>query len=121
MKIGLGIIIRDHHGFVLALSTQRVDGHFTVQVVEALGILCRLQFAKDSGLLPATLGLDALSVVNEVNLNASSLVDVSLIVFYIKDILSLFPCSSVSYIPRLANKAAHVMAHFVLSVKADCF
>ncbi|KAL5759673.1 hypothetical protein ACOSQ2_018511 [Xanthoceras sorbifolium] len=59
-KIGLRIIVRDHHGSILASSAQCVEASFTAQIAEALGILRGLQFVKESGLLPATLESDAL-------------------------------------------------------------
>ncbi|KAL5741991.1 hypothetical protein ACOSP7_028723 [Xanthoceras sorbifolium] len=46
-----------------AVDSQQMEGCFSVAIAEALGVLRRLQFACDSGLLPAILETDSQVVV----------------------------------------------------------
>ncbi|KAL5834741.1 hypothetical protein ACOSQ3_014336 [Xanthoceras sorbifolium] len=116
---GLGIVIRDHNGAALVSSAQYLGSAFPVHLAEAIGVLRGLLFAKDSGLLPATLESDALGVVKVVN-SAPTLADLGLIILDIQNVLSLFPGSNVVFVPRLANEAAHILTEFAMSVEDDC-
>ncbi|KAL5826763.1 hypothetical protein ACOSQ3_018604 [Xanthoceras sorbifolium] len=78
--IGLGIIIRDSAGVVLASSAQRIASPFPPPLAEALGILRGLIFAKESGLLPTALESDALAIVNAI-CAPPSLADLGILVF----------------------------------------
>ncbi|KAL5842736.1 hypothetical protein ACOSQ3_013339 [Xanthoceras sorbifolium] len=116
--IGLGIVIRNHAGVVLAAAAQRVRQPFSVQVAEATGILQGLLLAKFLGLLPASLESDSLSVVNDIH-HASYLANLGLIIMDIQFILSFFPGSVVGFVPRLADQVAHCLAKFALSLEVD--
>ncbi|KAL5834449.1 hypothetical protein ACOSQ4_013946 [Xanthoceras sorbifolium] len=117
---GFGIVIRNHWGEVLTSSAQRVESAFSALIAEAFGVLRGLVFARDSGLLPAIVESDVLGFVNVVN-TAPTLADLSLIVLDIHNILAFYPGSSVMFVPRSTNQAAHCMARFVLSAEEDFF
>ncbi|KAK3224148.1 hypothetical protein Dsin_011173 [Dipteronia sinensis] len=63
LPVGLGTVIRDHMGFVMASSAQRVEANFTPQIAEAMAISRGLKFAVDSGLFPIMVESDALEIV----------------------------------------------------------
>ncbi|KAK4854711.1 hypothetical protein QYF36_000357 [Acer negundo] len=65
-RIGVGIIIRNCVGDVMASSSQVVKGGFTVLVVETLATLRGLRFACDTDLLSSSIESDA-RVVNIIN------------------------------------------------------
>ncbi|KAL5825469.1 hypothetical protein ACOSQ3_021532 [Xanthoceras sorbifolium] len=77
--VGLGIVIRNHDGAVIAATAQRLRQPFSVLVAEAMGILQGLPFAKHLVLLPASLESDSLSVVNEIH-RAPSLANLALVI-----------------------------------------
>ncbi|KAL5844924.1 hypothetical protein ACOSQ4_010882 [Xanthoceras sorbifolium] len=100
--IGLGIVIRVSKDVVLASSVQWIASPFSTPLVEAFGMLRGLIFARDLGLLPAVLELDALVVVNVAD-SSHSLADLEHYVFYIQNILALFPGFSIGFVLREAN------------------
>ncbi|KAL5785452.1 hypothetical protein ACOSQ2_007844 [Xanthoceras sorbifolium] len=99
--VGFGIIIRNHVGEVMGCSWQR--------------------FALDIGVVLSAANSDASSLVELVNGSAPSFADIGLVVFDIKQLLFFFPSCLVSFVPRLANIAAHGLARFALSSLEDGF
>ncbi|KAK2641378.1 hypothetical protein Ddye_023141 [Dipteronia dyeriana] len=69
----MGLVIRDHHGGVWAASAQRLHASFSPLIAEAMAILCGLDFASDTGLLPVILETDALGKANLVTHTLSRL------------------------------------------------
>ncbi|KAK2658982.1 hypothetical protein Ddye_005515 [Dipteronia dyeriana] len=63
-RVGIGIIIRDFTGNVMASSSQPVRVGYFVYIVKALAILRGLQLARDMRLLPCFIEYDAQVVVN---------------------------------------------------------
>ncbi|KAL5808335.1 hypothetical protein ACOSQ3_029026 [Xanthoceras sorbifolium] len=119
--VGLGIIIRDHSGSVLAANAYRLAAGFSVMVAEALVVLKGLQFALDSGLLLAILETGSLAVITAINNPSAYLSKVGLVIVDIVDLLSSYPGSKVQFVPRSANSVAHTLARFTLSLDRDYF
>ncbi|KAL5834447.1 hypothetical protein ACOSQ4_013944 [Xanthoceras sorbifolium] len=117
---GFGIVIRNHRGEVLASSAKRVESAFLALILEALGVLRGLVFARDLGLLPPIVESDALRFVNVVN-TAPTLADLGLIVLDIHNVLAIYPGSNVMFVPRSTNQATHCVASFALSADEYCF
>ena len=61
--VGVGLVIWDRVGRVMATSAQRVVASFTPPVAEASTVLRGLQLAVDASLLPIEIESDALEVV----------------------------------------------------------
>ncbi|TXG69511.1 hypothetical protein EZV62_004446 [Acer yangbiense] len=66
-KIGIGIVIRDHTGFVMASCAQKINVGYSPVVAEAVALLRGLQFVKDTRLGLVVVELDAAVVVAHVN------------------------------------------------------
>ncbi|KAK2638612.1 hypothetical protein Ddye_026407 [Dipteronia dyeriana] len=64
--VGLGLVITDHSGFVMAANSQKVE-KYSPSVVEALAIYWGLKFVVDSGLVHVIVESDALKLVNYIN------------------------------------------------------
>ncbi|KAK2642703.1 hypothetical protein Ddye_024466 [Dipteronia dyeriana] len=79
-RVGLGMIIRDHLGFVLGASAQTVVANFCPQIAEALAIFRGLTFVVESGLIPVVIESDALEVVNIINSSENVSPEIGLIV-----------------------------------------
>ncbi|KAK3229054.1 hypothetical protein Dsin_000935 [Dipteronia sinensis] len=122
-RVGVGIIIRNHLGEVMASSAQSVDAGYSPQVAEALAIFRGLIFARDSGLLPCSVESDAQVIVNLINSDDTplSLSEVGLIVSDINRFVGSVRGCSISFVPRTANQAAHGLAKFSLSANFDSF
>ncbi|KAK2646057.1 hypothetical protein Ddye_021252 [Dipteronia dyeriana] len=119
MKMGLGIIIRDNKGAVMASSAQYLNAGYSPQVAEAMAIFRGLQFAVDTGLVPCMIESDAQVVINLLISGVPPLSDVGLIIqdnysFYEKS----FSCSF-AFAPRKANMATHCLAKYGLSSSVD--
>ncbi|KAL5759604.1 hypothetical protein ACOSP7_018124 [Xanthoceras sorbifolium] len=88
---------------------------------EAMGVLRDLQFAKDSGLLPAMLETGAQVVVTAINNPTVILSEVGLVIHDIVELLRLCPNSRIMFMPRSTNLVAHSLAKFALGIERDCF
>ncbi|KAK3230547.1 hypothetical protein Dsin_002428 [Dipteronia sinensis] len=120
-RVGFGVVIRDHTGFVLASCSRSVDACFDARMVEILAICRWVIFSKDCGLSPCTIESDATVVVKWINdgghLESASgviLTDISLLI-------SNLCVVSVKHVPRLANCVAHGVVKLVLTGIEDLF
>ncbi|KAL5797435.1 hypothetical protein ACOSQ2_002255 [Xanthoceras sorbifolium] len=62
-RVGLGAVIRNSDGQVMALCAKHLHIHCSVVYAEAMALLCGALLASDSGLYPAVLETDALSII----------------------------------------------------------
>jgi hypothetical protein len=62
-KLGCGIIVRDHMGFVIAAQCDRLDVFQEPVIAEALASLVGVEFSRDLGLPDIILEGDSLQVV----------------------------------------------------------
>ncbi|KAL5851651.1 hypothetical protein ACOSQ3_006769 [Xanthoceras sorbifolium] len=61
--VGLGFVVRDHLGAVIATGTNRLDASLSPQFAETLAIKLGVEVAIESGLCPVLLEFDASSFV----------------------------------------------------------
>ncbi|KAK2638130.1 hypothetical protein Ddye_025925 [Dipteronia dyeriana] len=118
--IGVGIVFRDLNGQPVGSSAQNIEACFSPSIAEAVAILRGLRFVVDAGLLPIVLESDTKWVVDLVNSDNKSNSDIGIIV---KDILVLARKFniSVSFVPRYANTAAHLLVKFALKSTVEWF
>lgn len=120
-RVGIGVIIRDSAGCVLASSAQVVNTKLSLVLAKVLSVLRGMRFARETGLWPCLVETDAQVEVKLVNFNTILLSDVGI---YIRDIHSLFDvlnsCPG-QFVPRKANMASHSLAKFGLSCVSNCF
>ncbi|KAK0607443.1 hypothetical protein LWI29_015165 [Acer saccharum] len=111
---GLGVVIRDCQGQVMASLCSQMGVCYSPEIAEALAIRRGLQLAVETGLVPAMLESDASVVVNAIGSQDRSSSDVGIIIHDISCLLRS-PCfNSISFVPRLANKVAHGLAKLAL-------
>ncbi|KAK1550678.1 hypothetical protein Q3G72_022938 [Acer saccharum] len=79
-KVGIGVIIKDNLGDVLASSSQPVMALLYAAIAEALATYRGLVFAFDSGLLPCTIEMDAQVVVRIIDSGSVPLSDIGTII-----------------------------------------
>ncbi|KAK0601310.1 hypothetical protein LWI29_023054 [Acer saccharum] len=99
--------------------SQSFQGVLQPQVAEAVAVLRGLRLALESGLYPALLESDALSVVKMINERVIPCADIGIV---LHDILVELgnPCFiSVSFVPRLANCVAHNLAKLALGSEGE--
>ncbi|PON85644.1 Ribonuclease H-like domain containing protein [Trema orientale] len=64
--VGMGAVIRDHNGVVLAACFSRFFGNFSAKDAELIAIREGLRFAIDAGLSPSCVESDALKIVSAI-------------------------------------------------------
>uniref|UniRef100_A0A803PY52 RNase H type-1 domain-containing protein n=1 Tax=Cannabis sativa TaxID=3483 RepID=A0A803PY52_CANSA len=109
--LGVGAIIRDGNGNVVAAFSKPVQGCFRSDELEAKALFHSLNWAKQLQLQITHVETDALRVSSAINStlrNLSSFDDLIMDVCYL---LSFFSGVTVSHVKRNANQAAHGLAN----------
>ncbi|KAK3195446.1 hypothetical protein Dsin_026756 [Dipteronia sinensis] len=119
-KVGVGIIIRDSTGNVLASSAQSIEVEFSPSITEAFVLLKGLKMARESGLWPCEVEIDARNVVHLIGSPNPLLSEIGLVIKDIKLILETSPKCSMAFV-RSANMVAHHLAKLGLEMDNDCF
>ena len=117
-KIGIGIVIHDHSGFVMVSCFQKVDASYSLVVAEAVAIFLDLRFTMDSGLGFVVVESDVAVVVSHANASMSICVYMGLIIRDIKEFSYTF-CLSVSHVPRQGNRVAHGLGKYAITFGED--
>ncbi|KAK3212813.1 hypothetical protein Dsin_017519 [Dipteronia sinensis] len=120
-RVGLGMVIRDDLGMVLAASTQKIRTYFSLPVAEAMTILRGTIFLKNSGLEPIVIESDALGVVQMINSATKVSADIGLIIEDIRDRLHEMSGSRVVFAYRNVNEVAHNLSKMALTIVEDLF
>ncbi|KAK3221985.1 hypothetical protein Dsin_009010 [Dipteronia sinensis] len=120
-RLGLGFVIRECQGFVLASGASRLEVEYSPKVAEATAILRGINFALETGLTPTIVETDALGVVDLVNGDCSISTEIGLIVQDIKDKLRTSSIGPVVFVPRKANMVADALSKMALVLDDDRF
>ncbi|KAK2651128.1 hypothetical protein Ddye_018617 [Dipteronia dyeriana] len=120
-RVGIGIIVRDSTGAVMASSSQQVKASYDPHTVESLAIYKGLQFALESGFWNCVLESDAQVVVNLINSNSYVSSDVGVIIQDILGLLVKFTECNVGFVPRRANLTAHCLVKLGLNSETELF
>ncbi|KAK3204546.1 hypothetical protein Dsin_018592 [Dipteronia sinensis] len=99
-RVGLGLVVRDCLGEVMAASGQRLEAGYAPRVAKAATVLRRIEFVKGTGLLSAIVKTDALGVVELVNGSSSISADIDMIIQDIKDIMGNARIGPIPFAPR---------------------
>ncbi|KAK3230518.1 hypothetical protein Dsin_002399 [Dipteronia sinensis] len=118
-KVGLGIIIRDGVGVVLACRSMPIMAGFSPLISKALAILYGLLFALDVGLVLCLVETDAQVIANLLRNDADPFMEMGPVVHDIKMLLPSVSSGMVLFVPRKANRAAHSLAKFAFSLDND--
>ncbi|KAK0579007.1 hypothetical protein LWI29_019598 [Acer saccharum] len=117
LKAGVGVIIRDHRGFVVAVEASPVLGCSFVELLEAQGCLEGLQLALDVGISSVVLEFDAVGVIK---LFSNQIVPRTEMGAIMKDYLALTNLEglvSIVVVRREANSVVHSLAQLALSLE----
>ncbi|KAL9457816.1 hypothetical protein AB3S75_006795 [Citrus x aurantiifolia] len=114
LKAGLGAVVRNSNGRIIAAAVKKVCFQGTVAGMEAEAVLFGIQVAQQVEYLPMIIESDSTEVVELVWSRKSSLTEVSWTVEEIKQQLQIANASSLQYVPRKCNAIAHAIAKVAL-------
>ncbi|XP_059453477.1 uncharacterized protein LOC132184014 [Corylus avellana] len=118
-NVGLGAIIRNHQGEVLAARSLTRVGLLEPAAAEALGALMAIQLARDMGYLSIILEGDAKVVIEAVLSNEPDWSRRGHLIDDIRTALTSFTQWKMAYVQRDANKAAHRLARMATAQSMD--
>ncbi|KAK0592574.1 hypothetical protein LWI29_021554 [Acer saccharum] len=84
-----------------------------------MAILRGLRLAAETGLTPAILESDALSVVNKIGLEMVNGAEIGVVINDIYEVLRRSKVSTINFVPRLANSVAHSLAKLALASEGE--
>ncbi|KAF5447347.1 hypothetical protein F2P56_032905 [Juglans regia] len=124
-KVGIGIIVRNHTGSVVATSRLNRPLYPDPALAEAIGALEAARLCHHLGLTNIILEGDALQVIQAINSRSENWSSTGMIMEDVKGQLSTFESWSAIHIRREGNKAAHELAKNALvtstsSLDVDC-
>ncbi|KAK3230042.1 hypothetical protein Dsin_001923 [Dipteronia sinensis] len=120
-KVGIGIIVRDSSGAVMASVSQIIRAGYDPLIAEATAILRGVQLALEAGFWHCIIESNAQVIVNLINSQSSVSSDVGLIVTDILNLIVNFRECIISFVRRNANKAAHCLAKLGVMSDSDGF
>ncbi|KAK9288011.1 hypothetical protein L1049_016456 [Liquidambar formosana] len=117
---GIGVIVRDSAGRVIATTAKHIVGDFPANVVEALGVHFAVQFVRDLGLQSIMVGGDNLEVINAINSKEIDLTALGLILDDVQDTtIEHYGTITFGHTRRERNKVAHGLARNAQNVEGS--
>ena len=107
---GIGVVIRDNNGMVIATLSQKVYGTHTVEIIEALAARRAIHFAKEVGVADVEFEGDAKTVIHNLSSNDSIYTPYGLVLKDAKVMLQEIQRFSLSHTRRSGNSIAHALA-----------
>ncbi|PON44613.1 Ribonuclease H-like domain containing protein [Trema orientale] len=119
-RIGIGDVIRDYWGVVVAAFSKTLVGIFSVDDAETLAVREGFSFVAQNGLYPSVVENDSLSTIQEIT-NYHLLAPNGLILANIKDLLLSVSCGSYRHVLHEGNIVAHMLATSAFQFPGDMF
>uniref|UniRef100_A0A2N9F5C6 RNase H type-1 domain-containing protein n=1 Tax=Fagus sylvatica TaxID=28930 RepID=A0A2N9F5C6_FAGSY len=107
---GLGVVIRDNTGMVIATLSQKVTGNHTVEMIEALAARRAIRFAMEVGVTNAEFEGDAETVIRDLCRTDPIYTPYGLVIEDAKVMLAEIQNFSLSHTRRSGNSVAHALA-----------
>uniref|UniRef100_A0A2N9H8G1 RNase H type-1 domain-containing protein n=1 Tax=Fagus sylvatica TaxID=28930 RepID=A0A2N9H8G1_FAGSY len=107
---GIGVVIRDNAGMVIATLSQKVHGTHTVEMIEALAAKRAIIFAKEVGVADVEFEGDAENVIRDLSSNDPIHTPYGLVLEDATAMLQEFQRFSMSHTRRSGNTVAHALA-----------
>lgn len=117
--MGIGIVVRDHSGFVIAARGKRMIGTPEPVQAEALGALMAAELSRDLGLPDVILEGDSLLVVQALRKMSPNLSSYGQVIEDTRSILFTRRSWMVNHVKREVNSAAHYLAKDALLFNLD--
>uniref|UniRef100_A0A803PF09 RNase H type-1 domain-containing protein n=1 Tax=Cannabis sativa TaxID=3483 RepID=A0A803PF09_CANSA len=118
-KLGIGAVVRNNQGEVIAAFSKPSQGCFRSDEMEAKALFHSLIWATKHQLPLALVETDALRVSSALNSFHRDLSYFSDLIDDVRCLLSSFPGVTVAHVRRQANQAAHGLAKYALELDED--
>ncbi|KAL5543171.1 hypothetical protein UlMin_010881 [Ulmus minor] len=118
-KFGLGAVIRDHTGKVLASVATLISSSVSVAVAESWALERGTSLAKQLGFSAVILESNCLGVTKALETRSFQASEFSYVFYSIYEIYNDFYLYKFSYILRIGNQVAHSLARLALSLGTE--
>ena len=109
-RVGLGVVVRNSEGAVIASLSQQIPLPATITQVEALAVRRATEFAMKLGITSAVLERDSEIIHRELICTEPSLALYGHIIHDVKQLASYFACIRFVHIRRQGNNVVHALA-----------
>uniref|UniRef100_A0A2N9GD20 RNase H type-1 domain-containing protein n=1 Tax=Fagus sylvatica TaxID=28930 RepID=A0A2N9GD20_FAGSY len=106
---GIGVVIRDNTGLVIATLSQKVYSTHTAEMIEALAARRAIIFAKEVGIDDVEVEGDAETVMRDLSSSAPLHTPYGLVLEDTKVLIQEFQCVTLSHTRRSGNSVAHAL------------
>ncbi|XP_060959406.1 uncharacterized protein LOC133030622 [Cannabis sativa] len=117
--LGIGVVIRDYLGNVVAALSKPVQGCFRSDEMEAKALFHSLNWVVQMPLSISHIETDALRVSLALNSTSCNLSSFNDLIVDISCLLSFFSGVTISHVKRNANQTAHGLAKYALELDED--
>ena len=115
-KSGIGVVIRNEGGLVLASCAKKIPVIYCGCEIETMAAAAALSFASDIGIKRAILEGDSLAVIKALREDASSLSPFGLLLDDVKSLANSFEELSYSHTRREGNQVTHDLVKHAKSI-----
>ena len=116
-KAGLGVVVHDCQGNVIASVLKQTPLPFSSDIVEAMAVARALVFAQELGITEFVLEGDSVVVINSLRSKEASFSSFGHLLELAKSMLGSSTCINLSYVRRSGNKIAYNLARHARNVK----
>ncbi|KAK9984201.1 hypothetical protein SO802_033726 [Lithocarpus litseifolius] len=116
-KAGLGVVVHDSQGSVIASLSEQAPLPFSTDIVEAMAAARALVFAKDLGITEFVLEGDSEVVITSLRSKEASFSSFGHLLESAKSIIGSDTCIKFSHVRRSGNKIAHNLARHARNVR----
>ena len=113
---GVGVVIRDNNGAVLASCSEKMFQAYKTQETEALAARKALMFAHELGFQSVILEGDALGLIQALKSQEQNVCPLGLLVEDVKVYLNHFQIMLSSHVKRNSNSVAYCLAKHAISI-----
>ncbi|XP_030959169.1 uncharacterized protein LOC115981127 [Quercus lobata] len=111
---GIGVVIRNNNGVVMASCAEKINQAYKVDEIKALAALKALKFAHELGFQNAILEGDSLGLIQALKAEDHNLSPLGLLVEDVKLFANNFVRLSYSHIKRSGNSVAHNLVKYAI-------
>ena len=118
-QIGLGVLIQDSLGLVMAAKCSKLIGDSSLLQSHARAVLLAIEFAFSIGFRRLEVEVGNQELLGLINLDSPSLAPIGVLVDDIRNWVPLFHFISFSFIKKNCNRASHALATEALSSNSE--